>query len=337
MALAARSRVAGICAALADCVWCPRNVPKNFSILEAMNRRRDPIEARPMNDPVNHHYLPVFYLRNWCDGAGKVVRYYRPYQEVVASPIAPENTGFEPHLYALDGYPDDQKQWIEKYFMGPVVDDPAARALQILLAANGAGLTAEPRIAWARFLMSLSLRDPDAVAKIGVDVRDELFARLSHYGDLYDANRTANDPQTVVEWAKKHMPLVLDNVGKLHLPDFIDNSGVGDVLVQMRWFTFDLASGGVTLLTGDRPFIRTYGLKDRRCIVILPLSPRHVFVATNSRETDRGLQRAKPEHLARDINARIVAQAKKHVYGTSNHHKRFVENRLAPLAPRNRK
>ena len=83
-----------------------------------------------MNDPINHHYIPVFYLRQWCDAAGKVTRYYRPNVEVVASLITPENTGYEPHLYTLDGYPADQKQWIEKHYMGPAVDDPASKVLQ---------------------------------------------------------------------------------------------------------------------------------------------------------------------------------------------------------------
>jgi Protein of unknown function (DUF4238) len=72
-----------------------------------------------MNEPIDHHYIPVFYLNQWCDQAGKVVRYYRPHKEVIASPITPKSTGYEPQLYALDGYPDDQKQWIEKHYMGP--------------------------------------------------------------------------------------------------------------------------------------------------------------------------------------------------------------------------
>jgi hypothetical protein len=163
-----------------------------------------------MSEPIRHHYVPVFYLRQWCDATGKIIRYYRPSQTSCCLKI----------------------------------------------------------------------------------------------------------------------PAVLSSSGTLHLPTFIDNADIGTVMIKMRWFTFDLGSGGISLLTGDRALIRTHGLKDHRCIVALPLSPRFLFVATNAPETDRRLRRAKPEVLARDINARIVAQSKQYVYGATKEHLRFIENRL---------
>src|SRR6266446_5044208 len=38
----------------------------------------------PVNQPIDHHYLPVFYLKQWCGGGGKVVRYYVPIGAVVS-------------------------------------------------------------------------------------------------------------------------------------------------------------------------------------------------------------------------------------------------------------
>ena len=262
-----------------------------------------------MNEPINHHYVPVFYLKQWRAADGKVIRYYRPRKEVFASSIAPENTGYEPHLYALEGFPDDQKQWIEKYYMGPAVDDPAAKALQMLLASKLASVTGEMKADWTRFLMSLGLRDPEAVAKANADMRRELTARFLQNEEWYSAYKSSGDPETFVEWVESKVPYILASSGTLYLPNFIDNSDIGDVIFKMRWSTFDLSGGGLSLLTGDRPLIRTHGLKDMRCVMMLPLSPRFAFVATNAEATDRGLRRAKPEKLVADINARIVAQA----------------------------
>jgi len=285
-----------------------------------------------MSEPINHHYLPVFYLRQWCDATGKVVRYYRPHKDVVASPIAPENTGYEPFLYALNGYPDDQKQWIEKNYMGPKVDEPASRALQTLLARNTPNLSAETRADWTRFLMSLALRDPATVAKTHTDARSELVSKLLRNPEEYDAIRGEDAPPTFYGWVETHIPHLLDNFGKLILPDLIENEEIGTVMIRMRWSAFDLSSSGLSLLTGDRPFIRAHGLKDKRCVIVLPISPRFAFIATHAPETERGLLNAGTKRLARDINARIVAQAVKHVYGVSDSHLQFVENRLAPAS-----
>src|SRR5258708_30589770 len=104
-----------------------------------------------MSEPINHHYLPVFYLRQWCNAAGKVVRYYRPHRAVVASPITPENTGYEPALYSLDGYPSEHRQAIEKQFFGPIIDEPASRTLAVVLEPKPTKPAPEHRIASDRF------------------------------------------------------------------------------------------------------------------------------------------------------------------------------------------
>jgi hypothetical protein len=275
-----------------------------------------------MSEPGNHHYLPVFYLNGWCDAAGKVVRYYRPHTKVLASPIAPRNTGYEPQLYALDGFPNAQKQWIEKHFMTPVVDYPASKALDRLV--TGQVLTSEMRADWVRFLMSLNLRDPTTVAEISDAMRRELINQLCGW---YEANKTASDPPTFAEWAKCNTPLnIFENSGRLYLPNFIENSEIGTDLIRMHWLTCDLQSRGITLLTGDRPLIQTHGLKDQGSIVILPISPRFAFVATRTPEIARSLRLLEPKRLVKYINEMIVAQAVKHVYGSSDRHLRFVEN-----------
>src|SRR5258708_37469711 len=101
-----------------------------------------------MSEPINHHYLPVFYLRQWCNAAGKVVRYYRPHRAVVASPITPENTGYEPALYSLDGDPSEHRQAIEKQFFGPIIDEPASRTLAALLERKRRKQTPDSRSTW---------------------------------------------------------------------------------------------------------------------------------------------------------------------------------------------
>lgn len=70
-----------------------------------------------MSDPKRHHYLPIFYLKQWSALDGRVIRHHRPYRQVVAHPIAPKYTGYEEGLYSLN--PPAQRNVIEKTFAEP--------------------------------------------------------------------------------------------------------------------------------------------------------------------------------------------------------------------------
>ena len=64
-----------------------------------------------MSDPEKHHYLPVFYLKQWAALDGRGIGCYPPKREVIARPIAPKNTGYEHGLYSLDGYNPKQRNF----------------------------------------------------------------------------------------------------------------------------------------------------------------------------------------------------------------------------------
>jgi Protein of unknown function (DUF4238) len=279
-----------------------------------------------VSHPINHHYLPVFYLSQWCTTDGKVIRYYRPHKDVVASPIAPDNTGYEPGLYTLFGYPSEKAQVIETEFMGPHIDEPASRALKVLIA-DVSRMTDELRVAWTRFLMSMRLREPHSLAEHGSLARNMLRNDLMA-DPQYLALRKETDPPSGYEWIEEHRPEFIENIGKLFLPRLIDHKKIGEHIINMHWVRIDLSASNVSLLTGDRPFIHTHRLRDVRCILAFPLSTRFLFIGVNDPQLveqlhDRGVTR-----IAKAANANIVGQAIKHVYGNSGSHRQFVERLL---------
>jgi hypothetical protein len=216
--------------------------------------------------------------------------------------------------------------------MAPVVDEPASRALQILMERATPNPTIAMRTDWTRFLMSLSLRDPPTVAKTNDAARTGLIEKLNLNPDEYEAAKGTGDPPTFVEWVQVNAPYLLRNIGNEMLPELIENERVGTILMQMRWFVFNLITSGITLLTCDRPYIRILGRNDDRCVVVLPISPHLAFIATHSQEIAERLVKTGTRRLAKEINAQIVAQATKHVYGTTTTHLRFVENRLVQIS-----
>ena len=281
-----------------------------------------------MSEPKNHHYLPVFYLKQWARPDGLLTQYSRPYRKVVADPKAPASVGYKPSLYALEGYAADQRNTIEKNFMAPVVDDPAAQALHVLIEHDNSKLTPELRQAWTRFVMSLHVRHPAGVEQITQQAAHSLRQSLLANPEEYDAVRGADDPPTLLEWVDQNVPVVLDNYGKLLLPGIITHEDIGNAIIHMRWWTVGITQDFPDMLTCDRPLYLSQGVADERCFIALPLSPRFIFVATRNPATFDNVMAHGIEAVTKSLNEILVTQADKYVYGAHDRHLRFVENRL---------
>jgi hypothetical protein len=83
----------------------------------------------PMNKLPKHHYIPVFYLKQWSGPDGRVTAFRRPHgDKVVATPKPPSHTGYVRGLYWLDGAADpDMANRVETLIMGRI-DHNAALA-----------------------------------------------------------------------------------------------------------------------------------------------------------------------------------------------------------------
>jgi len=69
-----------------------------------------------MSEPIDHHFVPVFYLNRWAGPDGKIAVYAEKGSRVVVSRLRPRSTGFEPELYSLSAVDDSKRQTIEKDF-----------------------------------------------------------------------------------------------------------------------------------------------------------------------------------------------------------------------------
>lgn len=281
-----------------------------------------------MTAPQDHHYLPVFYQQSWTGPDGKIVRYHRPHLKVVASPITPKHTGYERGLYTMPGVPPGREQQIETDFMTPHVDTPGSEAYRVLLDEAPERLTPELRKSWTLFLMAMSMRDPYSLAEMQTLALGIFKDNLKSIQDEYEKTRGPADPVDTYEYIQQNEPHVLDNIIKAYLPGLIDNEKIGAHIINMNWSTLNLAVAGLTLLTGDRPYIRTHNLRHPDCTLILPLSPTLLFLATNSQEQTKSIHSHSAKQVVADTNNGIACRAIKNVYGSTDRHLRFVENRL---------
>lgn len=83
-----------------------------------------------MNEPKKHHFLPVFYLRQWANADRRLVEFKKPFgNTVVPRRGHPQSMGWIDRLYALDGVKGASAQKFETTFLSPV-DSRAAEALK---------------------------------------------------------------------------------------------------------------------------------------------------------------------------------------------------------------
>lgn len=117
------------------------------------------------------------------------------------------------------------------------------------------------------------------------------------------------------------------------LLSIIDSSTSGFFLANMRWSLVTIAAGPHGFLTSDRSILVTNGVDQPEGEVVLPISPRQLFIAVNTREQEARLAMADPKLLRRLVNSRVSQEAQRYVYSENDLQLRFVENRLRKGQP----
>ena len=277
--------------------------------------------------PIDHHFTPVFYLKAWAGLDGRLIRHSRPLDKVVAKSCAPSRTGSEAHLYTLQGVPPERQAALETAFFRPI-DDQAAVAHQILRAGRLNDLSGDQRCQWARFMMSMTLRSPFSLGEVERLVDQTVRANLAVDDDEYNALRKPGDPATIYDWTVKHEPQIIQNAHKSFLPGLIDHGDLGHHLINMVWATMDISAGRQPLLTSDRPFNWSGGWKDPKALLVFPLGPELLFLATNRLPLMQAVFRNPVDRVVRQVNDTVVRLAVDFVIGRDASQLRFIEERL---------
>jgi hypothetical protein len=229
-----------------------------------------------MSVPRKHHYIPVFYLKQWRGTDGRVCEYKRIGTKVVTRRAFPDATGYRKDLYRVDGLPDPIAQAVEQKFMH-LVDTEANYALQKLLRGDDAPWDGRMRSAWTRFILSLRFRNPEAVSIIKSQMVSLWAAVLESMRRNYEKVRYENDPATFEEYVvrtEREAPL---KAAMNLLQGVIDNARVGPAIFDMKWSRVSLADSRISLLTSDRPLDMPHGLGAREAYIALPIGSTHAI------------------------------------------------------------
>jgi hypothetical protein len=278
-----------------------------------------------------HHYIPVFYSKEWAGPDGRLCEYSRPYDVVKPKRVHPGGTGYVRGLYTVPRNDPRVAEYIEREFF-KVTDDSASLVLAQLRSGQPIEWNSDNRSAWTRFILSLMLRNPEYVGRMAAEVADFFDPTSTELNDRYQQIKRPEDPETYEEY----IALTGHPAGRasaVAMQTIIDSPRMGGHLNQMRWSTITFKNPEHTLLTSDRPIIMTNGLVKPRDHLAIPIGPLAVFVATNTKESDDIIKNMNPRELMQQINERVTSQARQFVYGTDDSQLRFVENRLGKMVP----
>lgn len=276
-----------------------------------------------MNDPIRHHFLPVFYLKCWSAADGRIVEFSIPFQDKVKPRrVHPKGTGFIDRLYAVEGLSGDVSHAVEKNYLSPV-DSKAATALTELYSRGDA--SASNRKAWADFVMSLLMRMPSEIRllkklinRMDISVADRFWEVIAEHVpvEFQDEARL-----TFVDY---HKETVSRSVG--HIIDIFSHGEIVERICQMEWSVIDLSAARHELLTSDRPVVvvrneQTSG----NTVIALPIGPHKLFVATTNRSLIKELVVNSPKKVAEAMNSEVINGAKKLAYGRTDRQLPFVQ------------
>ena len=278
-----------------------------------------------MNEPIDHHYVPRFYLSKWC-GRDKKIHYFRWINgKLIHNRISPKHTGFETKLYSLKHVSANEEQEIEKVLRDEV-DTPASRVLNKMIEKGVGVLSEEEKSSFTKFLISLRYRGPDSVTKLKSDGRDILLNSLAESQNEYEQLKESNDPSTFEEFFDTNLPSIPANLGLVTFVNWLNSTDMVNIIANMRWYIRTVKETSYDLLTSDNPLIYGEAQNSNKLYIGLPLSPMKMFFAFRSPKLEDAFRRVGDNKLVKHCNISTTNKAIDKIYATNENQKVFIKN-----------
>ena len=177
-----------------------------------------------------------------------------------------------------------------------------------------------------RFVLSLLLRCPEDIALF----REWWHADFGQTDEAaearYRAAREDGDPETFAEFLESQPLSLKERYQYEVLFSLIDHAKVGGEMNDMHWRVLQTPAEAPTLLTSDRPILRTSNIKGPQGHTVLPIGPRLLFIASPDADFLKQVLKADQVGLAKEVNRQVVEGATRFVYGVDDKQIRFVQN-----------
>jgi hypothetical protein len=287
------------------------------------------------NQPNKHHFLPEFYLKQWSVDGTRFCEFSKPYSHrVTPRRTHAGGTGYIMRLYAIEGLPENEAVEFERAFLSPV-DSRAAQALKLMRDEHAAkNFDPKQREAWAGFLTTLMSRMPEDIRKVKEHVKGDWLAGIPELQEKYREHKAAADPEHVLDFIKASEDVFFEKGAFEILKRIMAHKTLARQMMSYEWSVLTVERSKFSLLTSDRPLLYTTHMTRNDSHILVPISPHEIFLAVGDRSFANHIKDRSQTDLVRLINAAVVGNADKYVYGVDDRQLRFVQNRMgAEKAP----
>lgn len=292
--------------------------------------------TKETNDPKNHHYIPVFYLKKWRINVdknnklnGQLLEYSKPYKDVFYRWKYPTATGFETNLYTHKKFCDIDKYIIETETMGDI-DNKTSNIIVDLINGSIPKRQSSNRRIWAAFMANIAHRVPERFSGIKkiFDFADEEVNKVLR--DCYYSVRSEEDPGTATEFIDQYDRDRFSIDFIKYISNIWSNKDFVNNICNMKWSV--KSTNKFPFLTSDRPLVgrihstsTTKTSPKKLSYICFALSPEKIFVAATSNAALKSLATERGG-LSRMYNNEVVKQCKNYVYSRDLHQDAFIKN-----------
>lgn len=275
-----------------------------------------------MSQPIDHHFIPRFFLRPWCGNDGRLTCFAIRHGRLCINRYTPAQVAKQAYLYSLHGVSPEQAQVIETSVLRPI-DDAAAPIHKLLLGTTSPNLTAKQREAWGRFMLSLRARTPQIIATFRDKGRQTIIDEFLRNPDEFEAIKGSLPHTSLLEVVQEFAPNLIDNFGLAKVfPQALLESDILPLFLALNWHVLDFKRERHSLLLADNP-VFIYGHNDDVWLWVLPISPSRAFVATNR-------QLNKLREPVKEVNLSAIRQSITYIYANGSEAQCFIERNWSP-------
>jgi Protein of unknown function (DUF4238) len=285
---------------------------------------------------MRNHYVPQFLQAPWADPSDSRLHVYHITPTGVrVRRKPPVSTGYETDLLALsvDSVVGMQRHMIEEEFLKGIDNDAAI--VRTKLCGHGLpSLSQKQRCDWVRFIISLRLRQPEIIHELVAQSEEKFRTSLRDADAREFSLASTEDSTSLEEWSSTEFPGLIENFGLTFFHDLLDDEKAGNLILQLKWWVYDVSKSPNRLLLGDRPCVFFGGIEDANFGMVLPISPNKMFIATRGEARTKQIRSISPDKMVAWVNDATVTQAEKYVYGHDATSLRFLQNRRASVPNR---